>query len=90
MFDGSTEVVIPEADQAIMTDMGPESLKNVIAESSMHSMKLMEIANFLNARQSHFVRERSEMERKMQVMEKNYKKMEKEYKRMDTELKKAR
>jgi hypothetical protein len=51
VFDGSTEVVIPETDQAIMTDMGPESLKNVIAESSMHSMKLMEIANFLNARE---------------------------------------
>jgi hypothetical protein len=82
MFDGSTKVVV--------SDMGSKSLQNVIAEASVTSMKLMEIANFLNARQSHFVRERSEMERKMQVMEKNYKKMEKEYKRMDTELKKAR
>jgi hypothetical protein len=58
VLDGDTEVIIPEADQAIMTDMGPESLKNVIAESSMHSMKLMEIANFLNARERHFVDER--------------------------------
>jgi chromosome segregation ATPase len=83
VFDGSTEVIIPEADQAIMTDMGPESLKNVIAESSMHSMKLMEIANFLNARERHFVDERSKLEKRMKSLEKNHKKM-------DAELKKAR
>jgi hypothetical protein len=65
MFDGSTEVVVPEVDQAIMSDMGSESLQNVIAEASVTSMKLMEIANFLNARERHFVRERSEMEKKM-------------------------
>jgi hypothetical protein len=83
VFDGSTEVIIPEANQAIMTDMGPESLKNVIAESSMHSMKLMEIANFLNARERHFVDERSKLEKRMKSLEKNHKKM-------DAELKKAR
>jgi SMC interacting uncharacterized protein involved in chromosome segregation len=83
MIDGSTDVVIPEADQAIMTDMGPESLKNVIAESSVHSMKLMEIANFLNARERHFVDERVKMEKRMKSMEKSQKKM-------DAELKKVR
>ncbi|WJX89705.1 hypothetical protein P8452_71679 [Trifolium repens] len=66
-----------------MTDMGPESLKNVIVESSMHSMKLMEIANFLNARERQFVDERVKMEKKMKSMEKSHKKM-------DVELKKAR
>jgi chromosome segregation ATPase len=77
MFDGSNEVVVPEVDQAIMTDMGPESLGNVIVEASMHSLKLMEIASFLNCRERHFV------EKKMQNMEKNHKKM-------DAELKKVR
>jgi hypothetical protein len=83
VFDGSTEVLIPEADQAIMTDMGPESLKNVIVESSMHCLKLMEVANFLNARERHFVEERSKMEKRMSSMEKSHK-------RMDAELKKVR
>jgi hypothetical protein len=83
MFDGSTEVVVPEVDQAIMTDMGPESLGNVIAEALMHSLKLMEVASFLNRRECHFVEERSTMEKKMQSMEKNHKKM-------DAELKKVR
>jgi chromosome segregation ATPase len=83
VFDGNTEVIIPEADQAIMTDMGPESLKNVIAESSMHCMKLMEVANFLNARERQFVDEWSKLEKKMKSLEKSHKKM-------DAELKKAR
>ncbi|KAK2402268.1 hypothetical protein QL285_051804 [Trifolium repens] len=81
MFDGSTEVVVPEVDQAIMTDMGPESLGNVISEASMHSLKLMEIASFLNCRERHFVEERSTMEKKMQSMEKSYKKMDAERKK---------
>jgi hypothetical protein len=81
-FDGSTNVIIPEADQAIMTDMGPKSLKNVITESSMHCMKLMEVANFLNAR-DHFVDERAKLEKRMKSLEKSHKKM-------DAELKKAR
>jgi hypothetical protein len=83
VFDESTKVIIPEADQAIMTDMGPESLKNVITESSMHSMKLMEIVNFLNTRERHFVDERSKLEKRMKGLEKSHKKM-------DAELKKAR
>jgi hypothetical protein len=80
---GSTEVIIPEVDQVIMNDMGPESLGNVIAEASVTSMKLLEVANFLNQRERQFVEERSTMEKKMQSMEKSYKKM-------DAELKKAR
>jgi Skp family chaperone for outer membrane proteins len=80
---GSTEVIIPEVDQVIMNDMGPESLGNVIAEASVASMKLLEVANFLNQRERQFVEERSTMEKKMQSMEKSYKKM-------DAELKKAR
>jgi hypothetical protein len=80
---GSTEVIIPEVDQVIMNDMGPESLGNVIAEASVASMKLLEVANFLNQRERQFVEERSTMEKKMQSMERSYKKM-------DAELKKAR
>jgi hypothetical protein len=83
MFDESMKVVIPEDDQAIMTDMGPESLKNLIAESSMHSLKLMEIANFLSARERQFVDERVKMEKRMKSIPKSQKKI-------DAELKKAR
>jgi DNA repair ATPase RecN len=83
VFDKNTEVIIPKVDQAIMTDMGPESLKGVIAESSMHCMKLMEVANFLNARERHFVDERSKMEKRMKSLEKTHKKM-------DADLKKVR
>jgi chromosome segregation ATPase len=85
VFDGNTEVIIPEADQAIMTEMGPESLKNVIAESSMHCMKLMEVANFLNARERQFVDERSKMKKRMKSLEKNHKKMEAELKKVRQE-----
>jgi chromosome segregation ATPase len=82
MFDGSTEVVVPEVDQAIMTDMGPESLGNVIDEASMHLLKVMEVASFLNRRERHFVEKRSTMEKKMQSMEKNHKKMDAELKKV--------
>jgi hypothetical protein len=85
VFDSSTEVIIPEADQVIMTDMGSESLKGVIAESSMHCMKLMEVANFLNGRERQFVEERLKMEKKMTSMEKNYKKMEADLKKVHLE-----
>jgi cell division protein FtsB len=85
VFDKNTEVIIPEADQAIMTDMGPESLKGVIAESSMHCMKLMEVANFLNARERQFVDERSKMEKRMKSLEKNHKKMEADLKKVRLE-----
>jgi hypothetical protein len=80
VFDGNTEVVIPEADQAIMSDMGPESLKNVIARASMASLQLMEVANFLNCREQFFVQETKNGEARMKTMEKNYKKMEAELK----------
>jgi hypothetical protein len=66
-----------------MTDMGPDSLKNVIARDFVASLQLMEIANFLNGRERFFVQERRDGEKKMKNMEKNYKKME-------AELKKAR
>jgi archaellum component FlaC len=85
VFDSNTEVIIPEADQAIMTDMDSESLKGVIAESSMHCMKPMEVANFLNARERQFVEERSKMEKRMKGMEKSYKKMEADLKRVHLE-----
>ncbi|WJX44237.1 hypothetical protein P8452_31238 [Trifolium repens] len=62
-----------------MTDMGPESLKGVIAESSMHCMKLMEVANFLNARERQFVEERSKMEKRMKKMEADLKKVRLDY-----------
>jgi chromosome segregation ATPase len=48
-------------------------------------MRLMEVANFLNARERQFVEEKSKMEKKMKSMEKNYKKMEADMKKVRLE-----
>ncbi|GAU45601.1 hypothetical protein TSUD_285700 [Trifolium subterraneum] len=57
---GWTTVKIPEADQTILASMGPESLRNVVAESSVAVFKLLEVATFLNGRESKYLRERDE------------------------------
>ncbi|GAU29956.1 hypothetical protein TSUD_360710 [Trifolium subterraneum] len=60
LLDGKTTVKIPEADQTILASMGPESLRNVVAESSVAVFKLLEVATFLNGRESKYLRERDE------------------------------
>ncbi|GAU25391.1 hypothetical protein TSUD_70440 [Trifolium subterraneum] len=60
LLDGQTTVKIPEADQTILESMGPESLKNVVAESSVAVFKLLEVATFLNGRECKFLQERDE------------------------------
>ncbi|GAU30341.1 hypothetical protein TSUD_211980 [Trifolium subterraneum] len=60
LLDGKTTVKIPEADQTILASMGPESLRNVVAESSVAVFKLLEVATFLNGRESKYLGERDE------------------------------
>ncbi|GAU31791.1 hypothetical protein TSUD_22370 [Trifolium subterraneum] len=60
LLDGKTSVKISDADQTILASMGPESLRNVVAESSVAVFKLIEIATFLNGRECKYLRERDE------------------------------
>jgi predicted nuclease with TOPRIM domain len=60
LLDGKTTVKISEADQTILASMGPESLRNVVAESSVAVLKLLEVATFLNSRECKYLRERDE------------------------------
>ncbi|GAU22743.1 hypothetical protein TSUD_138670 [Trifolium subterraneum] len=60
LLDGKTTVKISEADQTILASMGPESLRNVVAESSVAVFKLLEVATFLNGRECKYLRERDE------------------------------
>ncbi|GAU23469.1 hypothetical protein TSUD_81510 [Trifolium subterraneum] len=60
LLDGKTTVKVSEADQTILASMGPESLRNVVAESSVAVFKLLEVATFLNGRECKYMRERDE------------------------------
>ncbi|GAU43324.1 hypothetical protein TSUD_390230 [Trifolium subterraneum] len=60
LLDGKTLVKVSEADQAILASMGPESLRNVVAESSVAVFKLLEVATFLNGRECKYLWERDE------------------------------
>ncbi|GAU47396.1 hypothetical protein TSUD_372850 [Trifolium subterraneum] len=60
LLDGKTTIKVSEADQTILASMGPESLWNVVAESSVAVFKLLEVATFLNDRECKYLRERDE------------------------------
>ncbi|GAU19778.1 hypothetical protein TSUD_182130 [Trifolium subterraneum] len=60
MLDGKTRMKISEADQTILASMGPESIRNVVAESSVAVFKLLEVATFLNGRECRYLQERDE------------------------------
>ncbi|GAU26102.1 hypothetical protein TSUD_225650 [Trifolium subterraneum] len=51
-------VALSEAEQAIMNDMGPEALKNELADAMVAAFKLMEISSFLNGRECKYLEER--------------------------------
>ncbi|GAU10141.1 hypothetical protein TSUD_420050, partial [Trifolium subterraneum] len=48
LLDGKIVVKISDADQTILASMGPESLRNVVADSSVAVFKLLKVATFLN------------------------------------------
>ncbi|GAU13011.1 hypothetical protein TSUD_173110 [Trifolium subterraneum] len=60
MLDGKTRMKISDADQTILASMGPESIRNVVAESSVAVFKLLEVATFLNGRECRYLQERDE------------------------------
>ncbi|GAU34821.1 hypothetical protein TSUD_394470 [Trifolium subterraneum] len=60
MVDGRMSMRISDADQSILASMGPESIRNVVAESSVAVFKLLEVATFLNGRKCKYLRERDE------------------------------
>ncbi|GAU28821.1 hypothetical protein TSUD_21580 [Trifolium subterraneum] len=57
---GKTSMKISDADQSILASMGPESIRNVVAESSVAVFKLLEVATFLNGRECKYLQERDE------------------------------
>ncbi|GAU46570.1 hypothetical protein TSUD_272090 [Trifolium subterraneum] len=60
LLDGKTSMKISDADQTILASMGPESIRNVVAESSVAVFKLLEVATFLNERECKYLQERDE------------------------------
>ncbi|GAU36140.1 hypothetical protein TSUD_316690 [Trifolium subterraneum] len=60
ILDGKTKMRISDADQSILASMGPESVRNVVAESSVAVFKLLEVATFLNGRECKYLQERDE------------------------------
>ncbi|GAU51984.1 hypothetical protein TSUD_417830 [Trifolium subterraneum] len=60
VVDGRTRMKISDADQSILASMGPESIRNVVAESSVAVFKLLEVATFLNGRECKYLQERDE------------------------------
>ncbi|GAU41893.1 hypothetical protein TSUD_170040 [Trifolium subterraneum] len=51
-------VALSDAEEAIMNDMGPEALKNELADAMVAAFKLMEISSFLNGRECKYLEER--------------------------------
>ncbi|MCI33161.1 hypothetical protein A2U01_0054377, partial [Trifolium medium] len=58
LFDGQTRMLVPEAAAAIMDDLGPEALRNEIANSSVAVLKLLEVVTHLNGRECQYLKER--------------------------------
>jgi hypothetical protein len=73
MLDGQTKVVVTPADQAVLDNMGPVSLKNELADATVAAFKLMEIANFLNGRESKYLEERDDAQKRLKKRGRNFK-----------------
>ncbi|GAU42206.1 hypothetical protein TSUD_375550 [Trifolium subterraneum] len=54
----NSPVALSDAEKAIMNDMGPEALKNELADAMVTAFKLMEISSFLNGRECKYLEER--------------------------------
>ncbi|MCI44583.1 hypothetical protein A2U01_0065822, partial [Trifolium medium] len=51
--------------KAILDDMGPEVIKNEIANSSVAVFKLLDIVNYLNGRECQYLREKDAAQKKV-------------------------
>ncbi|MCI87738.1 hypothetical protein A2U01_0109023, partial [Trifolium medium] len=58
LFDRETQIALPTADEAILTDMGPEAIRDEIANHSMTVFKLLETVTFLNGWECKYLQER--------------------------------
>ncbi|MCI06046.1 hypothetical protein A2U01_0027101, partial [Trifolium medium] len=56
LFSSQTKVIIPNSEHAIMDGIGPEALRNEIADSTVIVFKLLEVVNFLNARECKYLK----------------------------------
>ncbi|CAJ2677122.1 unnamed protein product [Trifolium pratense] len=65
LLTGATKVKINPADEAILSDMGPEVLRAEIAAQSMALLKLVEMATFLNGRECKYLEERDEARKEL-------------------------
>ncbi|GAU31939.1 hypothetical protein TSUD_288730 [Trifolium subterraneum] len=54
----NSPVALFDAEKAIMSDMGPEALKNELADAMVAAFKLMEVSSFLNGRECKYLEER--------------------------------
>ncbi|CAJ2645636.1 unnamed protein product [Trifolium pratense] len=68
LLTGETKVKINPADEAILSDMGPEALRTEIATQSMALLKLVEVATFLNGRECKYLEERDEARRELPLL----------------------
>ncbi|GAU10730.1 hypothetical protein TSUD_425550, partial [Trifolium subterraneum] len=66
-------VALSDAEQAIMNDMGPEALKNELADAMVAAFKLMEISSFLNGRECKYLAERDAAREQAKVNHAAYK-----------------
>ncbi|PNX68084.1 hypothetical protein L195_g055976, partial [Trifolium pratense] len=96
LLTGDTKVKINPADEAILTDMGPEALRSEIATQSMALLKLVEVATFLNGRECKYLKERDEARKELLVLERRLAESEasckgyrEEHKTLSTNLKEA-
>ncbi|CAJ2653631.1 unnamed protein product [Trifolium pratense] len=69
LLNGETKVKINPADEAILSDMGPEALRTEIAAQSMALLKLVEVATFLNGRECKYLEERDEARKEMPLLQ---------------------
>ncbi|CAJ2639039.1 unnamed protein product [Trifolium pratense] len=69
LLTGETKVKIDPADEAILSDMGPEGLRTEIAAQSMALLKLVEVATFLNGRECKYLEERDEARKELPLLQ---------------------
>ncbi|MCI68586.1 hypothetical protein A2U01_0089847, partial [Trifolium medium] len=63
LFDERTKIKISPADEAILSDMGPEPIRREITSHSSAIFKLLEVVTFLNGRECKYLEERDNARR---------------------------
>ncbi|CAJ2637853.1 unnamed protein product [Trifolium pratense] len=69
LLSGETKVKVDPADEAILSDMGPEGLRTEIAAQSMALLKLVGVATFLNGRECKYLEERDEARKELPLLQ---------------------